>query len=110
MYRFRLMCSSCGYESEDAYWGMRVVSGQRIIAKTIFVPSTGKLLTHEFAFAVEDTRNLDELLEHEEYATQIRRLYGEDAFVLIPSEYEVPILLCPKCHRHCCRAVVTGIG
>lgn len=109
MYRFHLVCD-CGYQTDDAYWGMRLVSGWRVIAKTIFIPSSGKLLSHEFVFDAEDPRDLDSLLEHDEYAEEIRNLYGDDAYVLIPSEYGVPILPCPKCRNHACRAVVTGVS
>lgn len=107
MFCFRLACD-CGYESEDACWGKKPWSGSSTVVIPIYDPSTGNLCSHSIPAADWDESD-DPDVWFQKHGTSIRDLYGEKATVLIPTEYDKPIMACPKCGRQSCRAIVTGI-
>lgn len=107
MYFYYLTCD-CGYASAEAWWGAMTASRCGAVAIPIYNPETGILSTHELPAEGEGAD--DPAVWHLRYMPQIRSRFGDKAFVLIPGEYNVPILNCPRCGRISCQAVSTGIG
>ncbi|MFO0877596.1 MAG: hypothetical protein U0840_09585 [Gemmataceae bacterium] len=108
MFCFRLACD-CGYESEDACWGEKPWSGHTTVIIPIYNPLMGRICEHEISSTEWAEVGEQTSLWFQKHGASIRDLYGEKATVLIPIEYDKPIMACPKCGRQSCRAIVTGI-
>lgn len=108
MFCFQLICD-CGYQSEDACWGVSMGSRGQIVVVPVYDPITGRLQSHEVAAEVGDDSENNPSLRLQKYAPGIRNQFGNDASVLIPAEYDKPFMICPRCTRDTCRAILTGI-
>lgn len=108
MFCFQLICD-CGYNSEDACWGVSMGSRGQIVVVPVYDSSTGGLHCYEVPAAEGDDSDDDPSLWLQKYGPGIREQFGKDAAMLIPAEYDKPFMVCPTCGRESCRAISTGI-
>lgn len=109
MFTMKVVCG-CGFQSDMAVWGPPSIFAQTRVGMPVYLPATGKLLTHYF-----DSRDLgispEELdawiLEHKRQTVSTR--YGEDAVIVAPRTDGETVLFCPNCHRFDARAKVVGM-
>lgn|SRR5579883_1793542 len=108
MFCFRLICD-CGYSSAVVCWGSVPGSRDDLVVMPIFNPETGMLCGHQFHAGGEGEDDENAVVWWEKHGPAVRELYGDKACVLIPAEYDAPLVSCPVCHRMTCRAVSAGI-
>ena len=105
---FYLNCD-CGYKSEEACWGKKPWSDDTTIMLPIYNPCTGTLSKLEIPVSEWNASSGQTFVWEKNHEAFIRDQFGEKATVLIPAEYEIPIISCPRCGRETCCAVCSGI-
>lgn len=109
MYILEVFCR-CGFRSEPAVWGPESLFEQSRVGIPVYIPSSGKLFTHWF-----DSRNLEIQAEQldlwiSENGFQVVKVeYGEEAFIVVPSDAGNRVFGCPRCHQYIAHVEVVGM-
>ena len=110
MFVLQVVCK-CGFRSEEAVWGPPSLFDQDRIGTPVYLPPSGKLLTHWF-----DSRALGIVPEDLDSwfsangREAVLEQYGKAAVIVSPPETDDQTSLpCPKCRSSNARVEVVGI-
>jgi hypothetical protein len=110
MFTLRVACK-CGFLSKEALWGPPGIFDQDRAGMPVYLPTSGKLLTHWF-YSDNPNSSPEErdawIAEHGRPIIIAR--YGKDAVAVTAADTDNGMtLFCPKCRRFDARVEVTGM-
>jgi hypothetical protein len=109
MLGLELRCNTCEYRSAAVWWGWRRSASGKHFSVVIYNPTSGSLVTHQLDFPPDFGAGISAGLL-ESIGDQIRRSYGDDAYILVGREYDAPDgITCPQCKQNSCELAVIAI-